>query len=463
MSDLSPTVPRYADPANPIGRAFSPFREFTQTEVSGGILLFLATIIALAWANSPWGDTYTNLWQSTLSFRVGEYGLTKDLSHWINDGLMVIFFFVVGLEIKREVMVGELASRRQAALPIAAALGGAIVPALIYLALNVSGGTPRGWGVPMATDIAFVLGIMALLGDRIPLGLRVFVTALAIVDDLIAVFVIALVYTDAVELWYLVAAAGVLALLIVVNWLDVTRPIIYAVLGVLLWFVFVKSGVHATIAGVLLALTIPARTRIDTRQFLTIGQRALADFRHAAVLDDHILTNQAHQTALQELETAAEQIQSPMQRFEHALHPWVAFLIVPLFALANAGVVFDGDIVEVVTSLESLGIILGLVIGKQLGITLATFLLLRFGLADLPEGVTWRYLYGASCLAGIGFTMSLFVADLAFADPALQTGAKVGILVGSIVAALLGAAVLSPGRHPAPGRESRHGATDPGV
>lgn len=442
MPDVSPAVPRYADRSTRIGRAFTPFREFTQTEVSGGILLFVATVIALIWANSPWGDSYDEFWHTTLTIEAGGFGLSKSLSHWINDGLMVIFFFVVGLEIKREVMVGELATRRQALLPIAAAAGGALVPALIYLALNAGGGGARGWGVPMATDIAFALGVMALLGDRIPLGLRVFVTALAIVDDLIAVLVIAIFYTEAVDLLYLLVGAALLGLLIIANRLDVTRPIVYGTLGVLLWLAFVKSGVHATIAGVLLAMTIPARTVMNGQQFLRVADSALDDFRHACANNPDMLSSHDQQAALQELESATGLAQSPMQAVEHRLHPLTSFVIVPLFALANAGVAFGSDVFEVLAGSVSLGIMLGLLVGKQLGITLVTWLMVRMGWTSLPEGVTMRHIHAASCLAGIGFTMSLFIGELAFVNELLSEEAKVGILAASVIAGTLGFVLL---------------------
>jgi Na+:H+ antiporter, NhaA family len=442
VPDVSPAVPRYADPSTRIGRVFSPFREFTRTEVSGGILLFIATLIALVWANSPWGDSYGDFWHTTLTIGVGGSGLTKSLAHWINDGLMVIFFFVVGLEIKREVMVGELATRSQAALPIAAAAGGAIVPALIYYALNAGGAGAHGWGVPMATDIAFALGVMAILGDRIPLSLRIFVTALAIVDDLIAVLVIALFYTEQIELMYLLAGAGIFALLVTANRLDVTRPVIYGGLGMLLWFTFVKSGVHATIAGVLLAMTIPARTLMNSRQFLQAADGAMADFREASANNPHTVSSYEQQSALQDLESAVELVQSPMQRFEHKLHPWTSFVIVPIFALANAGVAFGSDFVDVLVGPVSLGVILGLIFGKQIGITTVTWLMVRMGWSSLPEGVTMRHIHGASCLAGIGFTMSLFIGELAFVDADLRDEAKVGIFVASTIAGIVGFIVL---------------------
>lgn len=420
-----------------------PLHTFINTEASGGILLLLATVLALLWSNSPWGADYFNLWHTTLTIDLGGHGLTMDLSHWINDGLMAVFFLVVGLEIKRELLVGELASVQHALLPIGAAIGGAIMPALLYVAITAGSPEMRGWGVPMATDIAFVLAIVTVLGQRVPVGLKVFLTALAIVDDLIAVLVIAVFYTTGIDWGPLLAGLAVFLILLAVNRARIHSILIYAMLGVVMWVAFVQSGVHATVAGVLLAMAIPARTQIDTSEFLSVGQAALDIMRRSGATGMTILSNIVHQSALQELESATERIQSPMQRLEHALHPWVAYAIVPVFALANAGVVFGRDVIEIATSSVSLGIIIGLVVGKQAGIMVSTYVLVRTGLAMLPAGVTVRHLYGASCLAGLGFTMSLFISDLAFQDQAQLNAAKIGILAASSVAAILGAGILS--------------------
>jgi NhaA family Na+:H+ antiporter len=352
---------------------------------------------------------------------------------------MAIFFLMVGLEIKREVLVGELASARRAALPIVAAVGGAILPAILFLL--IAGGDPataRGWGVPMATDIAFALGVLALLGSRAPIGLRIFLTALAIVDDLLAVLVIAIFYSSGLSMVALGAAALVLAVLVAANRLGVRRPIVYAVLGVALWVAVLQSGIHATVAGVLLAMTIPARTKIDPADFLARARGFIADFS-GEVGDD---ADEEHHAALWELEDLAEGAQAPMLRMEHALHPWVAFLIVPLFALANAGVPIGGDFLATVSEPLVLGVLVGLVLGKQIGITLAAWLVVRLGLAALPDGVTWRHVYGVAWLGGIGFTVSLFVAGLAFAEGPTLSLAKLGILGASVVAGLGGYLIL---------------------
>ena len=426
-------------PEQPVDRLLAPFREFTAREASGGLLLMAAAALALVWANSPWAESYGALWDTTLSVGLGELAISMSLHHWINDGLMAIFFLVVGLEIKREVLVGELASARRAILPIAAAVGGAVLPAILFMV--VARGDPtaaRGWGIPMATDIAFALGVLALLGSRIPVGLRIFLTALAIVDDLLAVLVIAVFYSADLSVAALVVAAILLAALLIANRLGVRRPVVYAALGFVLWLAVLQSGIHATVAGVLLALTIPARTKIDPAGFLDRASGFIRDLQQQ--IGDQ--PDDEHHAALWELEALTESAQAPMLRMEHALHPWVAFLIVPLFALSNAGVSLVGDLAAMASSPVVLGVALGLVVGKQLGITAAAWLVVRFGLAALPDGVRWRHIYGAAWLGGIGFTMSLFVADLAYGTSPTLDLAKLGILVASIVAGVGGYLIL---------------------
>jgi NhaA family Na+:H+ antiporter len=419
-----------------------PINEFMHAEASGGVVLIVCALAALVWANSPWADSYTALWGTKITIGPEGYAISETLLHWINDGLMAVFFFVVGLEMKREVLVGELASLRLAALPIAAAMGGMIVPALIYVSINLGGPGAGGWGVPMATDIAFALGVLALLGSRAPTSLKIFLTALAIVDDLGAVMVIALFYTAEVSWEWLRVGAAFLGALVVANRLHVRHPIPYALLGLGLWVAFLESGVHATIAGVLLALTIPARTRMDSDGFLRRGREILDEFDRAGEEGLHILSSGGQQAAVAELESACERVQSPMQRLEHALHPWVAFGIVPLFALANAGVAFGGGFVDALTEPVTLGIVAGLVVGKQVGVILFAWGVVRLRLADLPEDVGWRHIYGAGLLAGIGFTMSLFIGSLAFGEGALLDAAKTGILLASLLAGMAGWLVL---------------------
>ena len=430
-------------PLTPFQRILSPFARFAHTESSGGIVLIAATLVAIGWANSPWAASYHHLWETPVTVGAGAYALTYPLHHWINDGLMAVFFFLVGLEIKREFLVGELASFRRASLPIAAALGGMVVPALIYAALNVGGRGEAGWGIPMATDIAFALGVLALLGPRIPLALKVFLAALAIVDDLGAVLVIAVFYTEQLSWAALGIGLALLAGLAVANRMQARSPLIYTVVGVFVWLAFLKSGVHATVAGVLVAMTIPARTRIDTAEFLSRGRRILDYFDAAGEEGSSVLTNRSQQAAVQEMENACEAAQSPLQRIEYELHHWVAFGIIPLFALANAGVHLGGNLGAAFGERVTLGIILGLMIGKPIGITLFAWLAVRLRLADLPSATTWRAIRGVSLLGGIGFTMSLFIAGLAFPGvPELNEDAKIGIFVASLVAGVAGFLVL---------------------
>jgi NhaA family Na+:H+ antiporter len=426
----------------PAERIVRPFQDFTDKQSSGGIVLIAATVIALAWANSPWAESYAALWHTKLTVGVGGLSLSKDLTHWVNDGLMAVFFLVVGLEIKREILVGELSSVRNAALPVAAALGGAVVPALIYLAINAGTEGSAGWGIPMATDIAFALGVLALLGEGAPVGLKVFLTALAIVDDIVAVLVIALFYTSEIAWGALGGGALFLGALILANLLGVDRTLVYAVLGVGLWLCFLLSGVHATIAGVLLALTVPAVSFMDPGAFLDRSRYVLDRFEQAGEKEEHVLANEERQAALHALNHAAYKLEPPLHELEHALNPWVVFAIMPIFALANAGVPLGGSIVEALTSPVALGIVLGLVVGKQLGVTLFAWLAVKSGVAELPEGMGWRHVYGASWLAGIGFTMSLFITDLGFSEDSLVEEAKLGILAASLIAGLVGWTIL---------------------
>lgn len=398
-------------PRSGLNDVFAPFLRFFRLEAASGILLLAATALALLWANSPLRSSYVGLFSEMLTLGTGELGLSKPLLLWINDGLMAVFFLLVGLEVKREIRSGELSSLRSAALPLAAAVGGMLVPAGIYALVNQGGIGTRGWGIPMATDIAFALGILALIGSRAPLALKVFLTAVAIVDDIGAVLVIALFYTAELDVVALGVAGVTLAGLAGLNRLRIVTLGAYLFLGVVLWVALVKSGVHATLAGVLVALTIPA----DGASHAVVGTRSV---------------------------TAPD----PARRLEHVLHPWVAFGIVPLFALANAGVALGGEAVVNLGGAISTGIILGLVVGKQVGILGFSYLALRSGMAKLPEGLTWRHLHGAAALSGIGFTMSLFIGGLALPDPALLDQAKVGVLVASVLSAGMGWMILARGR-----------------
>jgi Na+:H+ antiporter, NhaA family len=439
MSDAPP------DPVEPplVERMLRPFQQFVATEAAGGIVLLLFTCAALFWANSPHGDEYFALWEQTASIGIAGISLSKSIHHWINDGLMVVFFLLVGLEIKREVFVGELSSLKQATLPIAAAAGGMFVPAAIYVLFNGTGPGARGWGIPMATDIAFALGVLALLGNRVPTGLRVFLAALAIADDIGAVLVIALFYTSTLSVTALGLAAAVFAGLVICNRAGVRHPFVYAALGVLLWLAVLNSGIHATIAGVLLAATIPSRTRIDEDTFATRAEAAIFEFRSASDPSaTSVMSNPGQQEALHHLERAVEAVQSPLLRIEHSLHTIVAFVIMPLFAFANAGVRLSAEVFDNLSWRVVLGVALGLIIGKVAGITLASWAAVRLNTASLPNQTNWRALFGVSWLGGIGFTMSLFVATLAFGTGPLLDSAKVGILAASFVAGVAGATVL---------------------
>lgn len=415
---------------------------FVHNEAFGGILLLVFAVIAMIWANSAWSDGYFDFFHATVTVGSEDYNISLSLQHWINDALMALFFLVVGLEIKREVLVGELASLSRAAFPVLAAFGGAMVPALIFVAINWGGEGIHGWGIPMATDIAFALGILALVGSRVPVALKIFLTALAIADDLMAVLVIALFYTSDLNVTALLGAGVVLVLLFVANRLNVRTLIVYLGLGFALWFLVLDSGVHATIAGVLLAFAIPASTRIDPAAFLERSQGILNRFERESLQDANVLTDARMQEDIQEMEGTINDVEAPLQNLEHALHPWIAYAIVPLFALANAGVTIDMSLGDALADPVTVGVIAGLVIGKQIGITLFAWLTVRFGLAVLPTGVTWRQIYGVSWLGGVGFTMSIFLTELAYDSEDLTSAAKIGILAASLIAGLAGWLVL---------------------
>jgi Na+:H+ antiporter, NhaA family len=416
-----------------------PFQRFIHNESAAGILLMVSTVVALMWANSPWSEAYAAFRRLPVTLGVGEFVLTEPLVLWINDGLMAMFFFVIGLEIKREVLVGELSSLRQAALPLAAALGGSLLPALLYTAFNAGTEGARGWGIPMATDIAFSLGILSLLGKRVPLTLKVFLVGLAIADDLGAVLIIALFYTSTISWMSLEVGGGFLVALIGANVLGIRHPLVYGLLGIGgLWLAFLLSGVHPTIAGVLAAFTIPARTRLSGEEFITRSRALIKKFQKVTKPSQPPLANEARQEVASRLQQVAREASTPLQRLEHALHPWVTAVILPVFALANAGVVIEGDAFATLGHPVALGILAGLVIGKPGGVTLASWLAVRSGLVTLPDDVNWRHIIGTGFLAGIGFTMSLFIEGLAFGKTPLDAPAKVAILAASGMAGLIG-------------------------
>ena len=420
---------------------------FINEEAYGGIILIFATIAALIWANSTFYESYHHLWHELkIGFVWGEINMIGSLHHWINDGLMALFFFTVGLEIKREIMGGELSSMKKASMPIAAAIGGMLIPAALYALVTVN--YPEymnGWGIPMATDIAFALGLLALLGKRVNINLKIFLTALAIADDLGAVMVIAIFYTDSINFTELYSAAFFLGILVIANFAGVRRTIFYALVGFIgVWMAFVFSGVHATIAGVLIALTIPARTKISENDYVRKLSKCINKFKKEESNDNALLTkDQAH--LLAEIENLNDKAQTPLQKLEHAMHPITAFFILPVFALSNAGVHIEGSIIEMLLHPISLGIIAGLVLGKFLGISLLSHLTVWLKIASLPEGVSWRQIYGVAFLAGIGFTMSMFISDLAFKDEEMKQIAKVGIMAASLISATIGMIWLGMG------------------
>ncbi|MFB6240774.1 MAG: Na+/H+ antiporter NhaA, partial [Gemmatimonadota bacterium] len=407
-------------------------------------LLLVAAAVALAWANSPWSGSYFALWQTPIAVELGPAGLRKPLLLWINDGLMAGFFLLVGLEIKREVLVGELASPRQAALPLSAAAGGMAVPALLYVLIAGGGETAAGWAVPMATDIAFALGVLALLGRGLPGALRVFLAALAIADDLGAVLVIALFFTAKVSVPALLVAAALFAVLVAMNRLGVRALSAYAGIGLLLWVAVLKSGVHATVAGVLLAAAVPVGRHIDVTDFVDRARTLLDRLAERGEPGRRVPTKEEHE-AIHSLEVGTERVDSPLLRLEHGLLPWITYGVMPAFALANAGVRFGADPAAALTAPVTLGVIAGLVVGKQVGVTGFAWAAVRAGAASLPDRVTWRQIYGVACLCGIGFTMSIFIGGLAFEGPLLDR-AKTGILAGSLVSGLMGWIALRSAR-----------------
>jgi len=422
----------------------SPLARMVRSEAFPGLLLVACAMLAIAIANSPWAPGWSHFWHQEFAIRIGEQTIAKTVAHWINDGLMVLFFFFVGLEIKHEMLDGQLQSFRQAALPIAAAIGGMAVPAAIYALTIRLHGAPEasaGWGIPMATDIAFALGVLALLGKRVPSGLKVFLASLAIIDDLGAVLVIAVFYTDEISWQYLGFGGLVLMLSFVSGRLGVRRTWPYVVYGLVLWVTFLQSGVHATIAGVALALTIPARRQLDEKEFSARARSLINEFDRLAHPDP--LTHPAQLGVVHKLQQHATDVQAPLQRMEHGLQPLVAHFILPVFALANAGVDMREGLGDAASHPAAHGVFFGLVIGKPVGILLMTLLAARLLRAPLPDRVTWHHVHGVAWLAGIGFTMSLFIDSLAFAGEAASFEAsKIAILVASVLAGAVGFVLL---------------------
>ncbi|HEY2998363.1 MAG TPA: Na+/H+ antiporter NhaA [Acidimicrobiales bacterium] len=408
-----------------------PITRFLHVEAASGVLLLAAAVVALVWVNSPWSASYHDLWTTDVALTVGRHTLDADLRHWVNDGLMALFFFVLGLEIKQELVSGQLASVRAAAVPALGALGGMVVPAAIYLAVNHGGPGAGGWGIPIATDVAFSLGVLALLGSRAPAGLKVLLLGLAIVDDIGAIVVIAVFYAAHLALGWLALGAAGLAVVAVLRRLRVWYLPVYAALGVGIWWCTWESGVHATIAGVALGLLTPARPLMDDVDADRIAAELSAD-------------TDVDAAEVRDISFRLRESVPVAERLADVLHPWTSYVIVPLFALANAGVELSRHrLADAATSRITIGVVVGLVVGKLVGVTAAIGVGTRAGPGEVPEGVTGRHVVGMAALAGIGFTVSLFVAALAFEDdPARLDQAKLGVLAASMTAAALGAVIL---------------------
>jgi NhaA family Na+:H+ antiporter len=428
-------------------QAIESFESFFKKVARGSYPLFFAAVLALVWANLS-AASYHDLWHTDLSIGLGHLQLTKSLIHWIDEALMTLFFFTVGLEIKRELLVGELASLKQALLPIAAALGGMLLPAAIYTAFNYGTPAAKGWGIPMATDIAFSLGVLAILRDKVPSGLRIFLSALAIADDLGAVLIIALFYTQTIVLDYLAIAGLFLLGLAVANRLWIRWTLVYALLGIGMWFAILGSGVHATVAGVVVAMFIPAKAKYGTDTFLGKVKAYTEQFEcEPGSCGYTILLNKQHLDAVLAIEEACHNVETPLQRLEHGLQSWITVVILPLFALANAGLVLKGvDIMHAISHRITLGVALGLGIGKPVGISLFTYLAFKVLKTPLPSGVNWSHIFGAGILGGIGFTMSLFISGLSFFSDEFAELSKLGIMSGSLFSGILGLLVLSLGK-----------------
>ena len=412
-------------------------------ESTAGIVLLVSAMMAMTWANSVWSDSYHHLWESNISIQAGEYLISKTLHEWINDGLMAMFFFVIGLELKREIMAGELSDVGKAILPLIAALGGMLLPALIYFLFNPIVPESNGWGIPMATDIAFALGIMSLLGKTVPLSLKIFLTALAIADDIGAVLVIAFFYTSNISMTSLGIGGLFLAILLVANYIGVRSTLFYGLIGIGgVWLAFLMSGVHATIAGVLAAFAIPARTKIDEEKFIQVLEDKLREF-HTIPPNDVTLLEPAQYKVVEKIGRFTREAGTPLQKLESQLHPWISYLVMPLFAFSNSGITLhSGFLNNMLSSSITLGVLFGLVMGKFFGVLVFTWAAVKLKVAALPQNVSWNQIIGVAFLAGIGFTMSLFITTLAFKDSQFVTDAKLGIFIASILSGTAGYLVL---------------------
>ena len=421
-------------------KILSPFQKFVEIESFSGILLLIATIIAIVWANSPFGDSYQSIWQYKIGFTTENFELNKPLILWINDGLMAIFFFLIGLEIKREFLIGELNSIKKISFPIFGALGGMLVPVFLFLVLNQNPETVRGWGIPMATDIAFSLAILKLLGDRVPLSLKLFLTAFAIVDDIGAVLVIAIFYSGSINTSLLFIALILLGILYALSFKGYYSKFLNIAFGIIIWILFLKSGIHPTLAGILLAFSVPVRQKIHTSEFIDNLVNITNNIKQASVSPKPILSKEQIEQ-IDNLENWTSKFQSPLQHLEHKLHDWVAYFIIPVFALANAGVLINSDI-DLDTALVR-QIIICIVLGNSIGISSIILLAKSVKLIEIPKEISNKQIIGVSFLAGIGFTMAIFIGSLAFENsPIYIDSAKIGILIGSLISAIIGFTVL---------------------
>ncbi len=432
-------------------RLVRPLQEFLSTATAGATLLLVAATAALLWANSPWGDGYRRLWATDLGAVLGSWSISMDLRHWVNDGLMAFFFLVVGLEIKRELLTGELRDRRNAALPVIAAFGGMVVPAVLFAAFAAGGRGSHGWGIPMATDIAFALGVLTLAARHAPEGVKPFLLTLAIVDDIGAILVIAVVYSGGLTWEWLGAASAVLIAIVALRRIHVRAQLVYVILGVVLWMCTLESGIHPTIAGVVMGLLTPA---VPFQRARAVSAEAV---RAADETQDDPDPPDADAFQWLRLASLSREAVSPLSRVEHLLWPWTSFVILPIFALANAGVELSVAAVRAAASSSvTIGVIVGLVAGKTIGVSAASWVAVRLGVGRLPVGVRWSHLVGTAAVAGIGFTVSLFIADLAFEDEGLVTQAKVGILAASLIAGTLGYLILRRSPATADGSADSH-------
>jgi len=421
-------------------KILSPLQKFVQIESFSGILLLFTTIVALLWANSPWAEGYKEIWEIELGFTSSFFELKKPLILWINDGLMAIFFFLIGLEIKRELLIGGLNTVKKMAFPLVGAIGGMSVPILLYVLMNENPETVQGWGIPMATDIAFSLAILNLLGNRVPLSLKVFLTAFAIVDDIGAVLAIALFYSNEIHVDMLAAAFVLLGFLYFLSYKGYYSKVVLVVIGIVIWTLFLKSGIHPTLAGILLAFAVPLKQKIVTPTFIDNLESILQKIKGAKKLETPILSNEQI-THIDDLQKWTHKYQSPLQHLEHSLHNWVAYFIIPIFALANAGVMLFGDIHLDTTLIGILTICL--VVGNSIGISTIVFVTHKLKIIDMPKDLTAQHIVGVAFLAGIGFTMSIFIASLAFeTSPLYIDSAKIGILIGSFISAVIGYSIL---------------------